>query len=184
METGRALRETVEAVVGWRAWVVTETPAGLRLGSVLHELVWEPGTPVLADCRQDEDPFAERQQPHPVPGLPCNCGFHAARDPADALSYLRGRDEPGTVCRILGEVALWGHVVETEAGWRASHAYPARLYVGDPIVAAALAAYGVPVLSPAWTPASVTSSTAAWAGSSTSSWSAARMRSLPAAASG
>src|SRR5204862_488512 len=72
-------------------------------------------------------------------------GFHAARGPVDALSYARGRDEPGTVCRILGEVVLWGHVVETEAGWRASHAYPARLYVPDAEIAAALAAYSVPV---------------------------------------
>jgi hypothetical protein len=184
MEIGRGIRETVEAVVGWRAWVVTETPAGLRLGSVLHDLVWEPCRPALAACRQDEDPFAERQPPHPVPGLACNCGFHAARDPVDALSYLRGRDEPGTLCRILGEVALWGHVVQTEAGWRASHAYPARLYVDDPDLAAALAVYGAPVVSPAWTFASATSSKAASAGSPTSSWNAARMRSLPTGASG
>ena len=59
---------------------------------------------------------------HPVPGAECNCGFHAARDPVDALSYARGRDEPNTVCRVLGEVRLWGHVLETEGGWRASHA--------------------------------------------------------------
>jgi hypothetical protein len=179
MEIGRGVCETVEAAAGWRAWVVTETAAGVRLGSVLHELVWEPGRPALAACRQDEDPFAERQPPHPVPGLACNCGFHAARDPVDALSYLRGRDEPGTVCRILGEVALWGHVVQTESGWRASHAYPARLYVDDPVIAAALSAYGAPIVSPAWT-----SLTAVSVGSPTSSWNGARMRSLPTAASG
>ena len=56
-----------------------------------------------------------------------------------------GRDEPGTVCRILGEVTLWGHVVETEAGWRASHAYPLRLYVPDAAIAAELAVYAVAI---------------------------------------
>jgi hypothetical protein len=144
METGRALRELSVPVTGWRAWTVVETRAGLRLGSVLHDLEWPLGRPVVAECRLDEDPFAAPMPPHPVPGPACTCGFHAARDVADALSYARGRDEPGTVCRILGQVTLWGHVLETESGWRASHAYPARLYVPDG-VAEALAAYGVDI---------------------------------------
>jgi hypothetical protein len=184
METGSAIRETVEPVVGWRAWIVTDTAAGPRLGSVLHELVWAIDEPAIAACRRDEDPFAEVLPPHPVPSLACNCGFHAARDVADALSYLRGRDEPGTICRILGEVALWGHVVETEAGWRASMAYAARLYVPDPELAGKLAIYGVPVVSPACAFASATSSTWASVGSSTSSSNAARTRSLPTVGSG
>src|SRR5262245_59616926 len=148
METGRTLRETSRPVTGWRAWVVTETTAGLRLGSVLHDLVWPQGEAVIARCRRDEDPFAPAVGPHPVPGVQCNCGFHAAHDPVEALSYSRGRDEPGTVCRILGEVRLWGHVLETEAGWRSSHAYPHRLYVSEPAIAEALATYGVPVCAP------------------------------------
>ncbi|MFL5981403.1 MAG: hypothetical protein ACJ74R_06830 [Gaiellaceae bacterium] len=145
METGRTLRETSRTVTGWRAWVVTQTPDGLRLGSVLHDLAWPHGRVVVAECRRDEDPFAPAVGAHPVPGSECNCGFHAARDPVDALSYARGRDEPNTVCRILGEVHLWGHVLETERGWRASHAYPGRLYASDPSLAAELTAYGVPV---------------------------------------
>jgi hypothetical protein len=132
--------------------VVTESPAGLRLGSVLHDLVWPHGRPALAECRRDDDPFTLPLPVHPVPGAECNCGFHAARDAGDALSYARGRDEAGTICRILGEVHLWGHVLETEGGWRASHAYPARLYVPDPEVAAALSAYGVPVCGPPSSP--------------------------------
>jgi hypothetical protein len=145
METGRALRESSLPVTGWRAWVVRETPAGLRLGSVLHDLVWPHGRAVVAECRLHEDPFAEAVAAHAVPGVPCGCGFHAARDAVDALSYARGRDEVGTVCRILGEVSLWGHVLETEAGWRASHAYPARMYVPDASLAAELGGYAVPV---------------------------------------
>ena len=145
METGRTLRESSRPVTGWRAWVVTETAAGLRLASVLHDVLWPLDRPLVAECRRDDDPFAHAVGPHPVPGGECNCGFHAARDPVDALSYARGRDGPNTVCRILGEVRLWGHVLETEGGWRASHAYPARLYVADPALATLLAAYGVAV---------------------------------------
>jgi hypothetical protein len=172
METGRTLRETSRPVTGWRAWTVVETAAGLRLGSVLHDLVWPVGQAVVAECRLHEDPFATPVPPHPVPGPACNCGFHAARDVVDALSYARGRDEPGTVCRILGEVTLWGHVVETESGWRASHAYPARLYVPDEEIAMALAGYSVPLCaSPSSrtctaTPSHFARRSATWSGSS------------------
>jgi hypothetical protein len=147
METGRTLRETSRQVTGWRAWVVTKTPDGVLLASVLHDLVWPHGRAAVAECRRHEDTFAEAIGPHPVPGCDCNCGFHAARDPVDALSYVRGRDGPGGVCRVLGEVLLWGHVLETESGWRASHAYPARLYVPDAELAAALAGYGIAISS-------------------------------------
>ena len=147
METGRALRESSRPVTGWRAWTVVETRGGLRLGSVLHDLVWLAGAPVVAECRLHEDPFAASVGAHPVPGAACNCGFHAARDPVDALSYARGRDEPGTVCRILGEVTLWGHVLQTEGGWRASHAYPVHLYVPEPGIAEELAVYGAAISS-------------------------------------
>jgi hypothetical protein len=184
MEIGAPIGESSNIIVGWRAWTVRETPAGPRLGSVLHDLVWTAGDAVVAACRRGEDPFAVAIAAHPVPGITCNCGFHAARDPADALSYLRGRNEPDTYCRILGEVALWGHVVETEAGWRASMAYPARLYVADPLVADALAIYGVPVVSPACASGSATTSTQASAGSSKSSWNAAHTRSSSERASG
>jgi hypothetical protein len=184
MELGRPLREISDVVVGWRVWTVRETPLGLLLGSVLHDFVWLADHPAVAVCRRDEDPFAAPVGPHPVPAAMCTCGFHAARDAADVLSYLRGRDEPDTLCRILGEVAIWGHVIETEAGWRASLAYPVRLYVADSQIAEALSAYDVAVMSPACASASATSSRAASAGSSTSSWSAARMHSLRTVSSG
>ena len=184
MEIGTPIREIAEVVLGWRAWTVRETPEGLRLGSILHDLVWTPGESAVAACRRDQDPFTLPIGPHPVPAARCNCGFHAAHDPADVLSYLRGRDEPGTVCRILGEVALWGHVIEAQAGWRASMSYPSRLYVDDRAVAGALAVYGVPVVSELCVSGSATSSTSASAGSWTSSGNAARTRSSQVAVSG
>jgi hypothetical protein len=175
MNTGRTIRVVQGLVaVGWRAWTVEETGDGVRLGSVIHDAIWEPGVVAVAGCADS----------HPAPDGECNCGFHAARDPVDAFSYLLGRDGPHTLCRVLGEVVLGGRLAETEAGWRASEAYPVRLYTEDTDLAEALAAYRVPVLSSEWTSASATSSTPASAGSSTSSWSAARMRSSSTAASG
>jgi hypothetical protein len=161
METGLAVRvESDVTALGWRAWKVSESPDGLRLGSVIYDGLWLPGEAAQAACRREEDPFAVPAGAHDVPGTACLCGIHAARDPVDAFSYLRGRDEAGIVGRVLGEVVLSGRVVEAEAGWRASAAYPARLYVDDPEVAHALAVYGVPVLSPTCAPLSSRTCTA------------------------
>jgi hypothetical protein len=168
MEIGHAVRPADRSrVAGWRAWTVIESRDGVRLASVIYDTVWSPTGPARATCRCE--------QSHAAPEVACTCGFYAARDPVDALTYLHGRDEPGTLCRVLGEVLLSGVVVETEAGYRAAGAYPLRLYASDVEVAATLEAiYRVPVLSPGCESASATSSTAASAGSSTSSWSVAR----------
>jgi hypothetical protein len=66
------------------------------------------------------------------------------------------RPPPEAIQYAVGRVALWGVVIECERGWRASYAYPARLYVptrstarrprlSPREVADGLAAYGVPV---------------------------------------
>jgi hypothetical protein len=140
--------ETGAAALGWRAWAVAQTSRGVRLASPLFDHLWLPGEAAVASCLRHEDPFAPAFDVHEVTTLPeCSCGFHAARDPADALSYLHGRDAPSTLCRVLGEVTLWGEVLQTEAGWRGSLAYPARLYVPDALLAEELAVYGVSVSS-------------------------------------
>jgi hypothetical protein len=83
-------------------------------------------------------------------------------DPEKAASYLEDRilhAEPlpwPILHRIIGRVSLWGSVVECQDGWRASRAYPERLYVpslleghelahGAKKIALELAAYGVPI---------------------------------------
>jgi hypothetical protein len=176
METGDVVCASSTRAVGWRVWTVREGAEGVRLGSVIHEAMWTPGSEARATCSLG--------LPHVAPDAGCSCGFYAARDPVDAFSYLHGRNEPGTISRILGEVVLSGHVVQTERGWRASGSYPLRLYVGDPEIAIALASYAVPILFPECGSAIATSSKTDSAGSPTSSCSAVRMRSLPTDASG
>ena len=84
---------------------------------MLYDDVWDPGRPLAAACPHG----------HPAPSLECACGIYAAREPETALVYLTGRDEPGVVGRVLGQVFLWGLVVEGEHGWRGELAYPAAL---------------------------------------------------------
>ena len=177
MDNGPIVRERRGGrTVGWRVWTVQERPEGVRLGSVIHDALWTPGSPARAACSVDAH--------HVAPDAGCNCGFHAARDPVDVFSYLHGRNEPGTICRVLGEVLLSGHLVETQEGWRASESSPLQLYLRDTELAAALAGYGVPVLSPGCSSGSAMTSKTGSAGSPTSSYGAAPMHSSRTAASG
>lgn len=112
MELGQELR-VVDYAEGWRVWCVRETPSGLELTSVVHDADWPIGRELVACC---------------VDGAH---GIHAARDPAAIWSYLRGRDEPGVIARVLGRVALTGRVIEHEHGWRGERAYPLSFVTDD-----------------------------------------------------
>jgi hypothetical protein len=97
---------------------------------------------------------------HAAPQAECQCGLYAASSIKAAADFARGRLNDA-IGAVIGQVFLWGSVVECECGWRASHAYPARLYVplgrqrrfsfrfGAGLhaerLALALRAYGVPV---------------------------------------
>ena len=125
-----------DALIGWRVWCVVRYGTELRLASVIHDEVWPVGTELVARCRAHEPPsnrlLLGELPRHAAPAAECTCGIYASREPAGAWTYLRGRDEPFTVARVLGRVMLWGRVVEHEDGWRAERAYPLDVYTGDP----------------------------------------------------
>ena len=88
---------------------------------------------------------------HPAPVERCNCGLYANPD-LDALREHGLCLAPEAI--VLGQVALWGHIVDDEPSYRAEFAYPARLSLvadslADDTPAATLldglAAYRVPV---------------------------------------
>ncbi len=88
---------------------------------------------------------------HPAPAERCNCGLYAN----PRLEALREHGlclAPDVI--VLGQVALWGKVVDDEPSLRAEFAYPARLsLVVDSLIddtpaqtlLDGLAAYRVPV---------------------------------------
>jgi hypothetical protein len=111
----------LEPIVGWRAWRVARHGEDLVLLSGVYDVRWEPGHEVSASCH------AGRR--HAAPTRRCRCGVYAVREPAGAVRYLIGRDEREVVHRVIGQVALWGRVIEGDGGWRAEHAYPVRIWV-------------------------------------------------------
>ncbi len=103
-----------EPLMGWRAWTLAGTRTGddVRLRPIAGDgRPWPPRTPAWAACA--------RHRGHAVPDPWCTCGLHAVPGP-DALRRTR---DPA----VLGTVALWGRVIEHDAGWRAAFAYPQRL---------------------------------------------------------
>jgi hypothetical protein len=59
-----------------------------------------------------------------VPSWDHACGIYAAKTPADIHVFHGGTS-------IVGKVEMWGHVIEHEFGYRASHARIAHLWVDD-----------------------------------------------------
>jgi hypothetical protein len=131
---------------GWRAWNVSaQLPrfgTAPKLYSVTHSsYYWQPRKLSRAICSQD---------PSHVPGEKCGCGFYAAKDLDHLLTLGYSNydaEASGQFC-VVGQLAMWGKVIEGSQGWRAEKAYPVKLFV--PFEAHYLAkplsdAYGVPV---------------------------------------
>jgi hypothetical protein len=158
----------VEPVRGWRTWLVVQGHDGARLASVSFPALWPRRRRLSAECGRGFHTGAgpPLRIEHRAPSIDCSCGIYAtwnldrATQIADCAT-ARFRDCLGRAVlgAALGEVSLWGTVVECSHGWRAGFAYPARIYVLSPSygrrtqvvgadeLADDLAAYGVPVQS-------------------------------------
>jgi len=138
--TGQA-PDYIDPVRGWRTWLVVQGHDGARLASVSFPALWPRRRRLSAECGRG---FHTGSGPplhveHRAPSLDCSCGIYAtwnvdrATQIADCAT-ARFRDCLGrpVLGAALGEVSLWGTVVECAHGWRASYAYPARIYVLAP----------------------------------------------------
>ena len=146
----------VEPLEAWRVWKVIRRDGMYSLGSVVQRTVWPAGEALVAECLAGgrlSRLLRRRKARHGAPDVGCQCGIYAA---GLEIVGSYAADAPfSSVSRVLGQVALWGTVVECARGYRASHAYPARIYVpadageawriGWDEVALGLCRYGVPV---------------------------------------
>jgi hypothetical protein len=67
---------------------------------------------------------------HAAPQAECRCGLYASTSVKAAARFVQGRGSlREAVGAVIGQVSLWGSVVECERGWRGERAYPARLYL-------------------------------------------------------
>ena len=135
----------------------------MRLRSVVFDTIWPARHEFVAGCNHVwvRVPLPRRWRRaiiHEAPFRPCSCGIHATNDVEAAADYLYLYDDlqqPHLRYRAIGRVCLWGSVVEGENGWRASHAYPERIFLprtdryGRPTdveaIREGLSHYGVPI---------------------------------------
>lgn len=98
-------------ILGWRLW--RATPEGV-LWSVYKDMAWPPGWPIHANPRNKSE------------------GIYALKTRArlDGRSYqLEGQ----RMWMVVGQVALWGTVIDHEHGYRAEYAYPTLIDLTPPM---------------------------------------------------
>lgn len=110
---GGAHRQTTELGVGevlaWRVWRIRLRGGHRWLYSLAHDVFWKPG------------PFeADR-----LPEVENSHGVYALKDHEAMLRYVGALAHDGE--HVLGQVHLWGRVIEGELGYRAQFAEPVAL---------------------------------------------------------
>jgi hypothetical protein len=118
-----------QTITAWRGWSFEN---GL-LGALGTEFTWEPRRVARACCKQEA---------HPAPSKSCSCGFWSFKTrellTAALSNYAMEVD-------VIGQVEIWGRVVECENGFRSEFAYPKELWLlGDDSESLSWK-YGVPV---------------------------------------
>lgn len=141
----------VQVITAWRAWAVVYANDGWRLKALGVDHVWEPKKQLDARCTKNSGGLtfrlgsfgqAEKVEQHPAPQMDCTCGVWAFKE-LDSLVAAIGSSY-GQI-RVLGQVSLWGRVVETVNGYRAQHAYPSELWLLDNSLEELGLIYDVPV---------------------------------------
>lgn len=134
---------STEVITGWRAWKIVdfERRGGLsekRLQALGTPPVWEPYKENVAICMTDGK--------HEAPWPTCHCGFWAfkSREHVEESLFHTYGGESG---KAIGQIALWGRVLECVNGFRGEYSYPQTLQfvnVEKNIAKEVAECYGVP----------------------------------------
>jgi hypothetical protein len=120
-----------EPLEAWRVWRVLRTDGRLTLASVVHSTPWPVGRELTAECLRSPRLWSRLRHTtsHSAPEPLCDCGIYGTT--LERAGEYLGIDVPARRrgVRVLGVVSLWGSVVDCERGYRASRAYPTRIYV-------------------------------------------------------
>ena len=117
--------DAIDPIRAWRVWLPSVEVDGTVMLCSLTEAGggarWAAGDPLRASCPTGE---------HEAPRGECTCGLYAHKSWASASLQARGVSGA-----VVGEVQLWGRVIEHERGYRAQFARPCALWL--PVVFAA-----------------------------------------------
>jgi hypothetical protein len=122
-------------IFGYRGWVLRDG----KLSSYAVDNFWIPKKANVAQCGGYERAkfwgrhnilYGPRLIPHAncaAPVAECGCGFYAFKTLPFLVEWLEHRE----LDIVIGEVYLWGKIVDCEYGYRAQYAYPKRFYSND-----------------------------------------------------
>ena len=125
--------DMVTCIVGWRGWSVKKRLDELRLEGIGMSHIWTPKKPEEATCKVGTgfNQMLSRAwgqdgpvETNPAPGMKCTCGIWAFR----TLEEFQAMAQQYEV-DVVGQVYLWGRVLECENGFRAQYAYPKELWL-------------------------------------------------------
>jgi hypothetical protein len=145
----------VEPLEAWRVWRVVRRDGRLELASLIQASL-RPSREALAAICLNPPPLlrrVRRRPAHDAPTFSCDCGIYATS--LERIGFYLSESPRTDFGRVFGVVSLWGSVVECRQDYRASRAYPARIYLpqdashrsvdGWEEVASGLEHYGVPI---------------------------------------
>lgn len=122
--------DMVAPIVAWRAWKVS----GKNLQALGKSVIWEPKKIIEAAC----DAVGHKD----APVKDCQCGIWAFKSDDNLIKAVTAGSYKMTV---MGQVSLWGRVIETENGFRAQFAYPKELWLLDETLEHLGYTYNVPI---------------------------------------
>lgn len=124
--------DSIIPIVAWRAWSVKTSKNDWKLAALGQSDVWPAKKMMTAKCRSNGG--------HPVPHRDCQCGVWSFHSLDTLLAKLDGYTP-----KVIGQVTIWGRIIECENGFRSQFAYPKELWLLDPAMEQLGHTYGVPV---------------------------------------
>jgi len=134
---------STEVITGWRAWQIVDferrgNASETRIQALGTHIVWEPYQPGVAVCTTSGA--------HEAPWPDCRCGFWAFKD-REYVERTLFDSYGGEKGKVIGQVALWGRVLECTLGYRGEYAYPQTfqfIEVDNKVAVGISELYGVP----------------------------------------
>lgn len=121
-----------QTITAWRGWGIKNE----KLQALGQEAAWKPKEAKPAKCTQSKS--------HRAPSRECNCGYWSFKSLDLLTEALKGYT---TSVAVLGQVEIWGRVIDCENGFRSEFAYPKELWLLKQDLEYLSCSYGVPVRS-------------------------------------
>lgn len=107
----------------WRTWKVVDDGEPLRLKSISYGEYWPAMEPIKAKCVGGND------GDHECPSWHHRCGVYSVKELEHVSRWATSRHPGSTQITVIGEIEMWGRVLEYTDGYRSEYAYPLKLYV-------------------------------------------------------